>query len=188
MRTSLLKSIAFRILAIAIILSISYVVNPTTTNAATSEPREVSLTTDNAIDYEAQGYEKTLLNDGLVLYSKVTISETTLSPSRVLSWQYASKSYSGNFYIVSSSETVARYGLDATFRYNGVDQVWLEGSDSWSQSVKSGWTINDVNYYDRISPQYMYVEGEFNLYNNGSYSNNAKVKIYCDHLGNITVI
>lgn len=138
-------------------------------------------------NYEKQGFKKTVIEDDLVLYSKITENETT-SPITTLSWEYVSKSYSGRFYLVSSGETVAKYGFDATFSYNSVDQVWLEGHDSWSESVVSGWTIEDSSYYNRISDQYMYCEGSFALYHDGEYNNSTTARIYCDHLGNITVI
>lgn len=143
----------------------------------------------NTIDvsyYEANGYEKAELDNGMIAYYEVIETENTNPLLKATS--YKSKTATGKFYLTSSGQTVAEYSLSATFSYNGVDTVGQTGHRVWIGNYASGgWSGTAVDGYNWISPQYMYINGYYDLYKNGDFNNSATISMYCDHKGNITV-
>ncbi|MEN2465514.1 hypothetical protein [Ornithinibacillus sp. FSL M8-0202] len=102
--------------------------------------------------------------------------------------RYKSKTASGHFYLVDSGETVAEYGMDVTFFYDtSLNAVGVKGSNTWTLSKKSGWKVDDWDYTDTISNQYVAQVGIFGLSKDNRHNNTAEIRVYCDHYGNITL-
>jgi hypothetical protein len=133
--------------------------------------------------YEAEGKNKIVFDNGDVAYYDLT-EENLTNP--ILKTSYKSKTVTGRFYLTSSGATVAEYSLSATFSYDG-DTVGQEGHRVWIGNFASGWSGEAVDGYNWISPQYMYINGYYDLYKDGEYNNSHTLTLYCDQYGNITV-
>lgn len=118
-----------------------------------------------------------------VITPTFNVSSTGLIRS---SYSTVNKSVAMKFYVVSSGEDVARYGLSASFNYNGSD-VYHTGSAAYATPLHPDWSTNKNFSNSQISPTYVVVNGIFELLHNGVHNNTAYIDIYCDQNGNITV-
>lgn len=151
----------------------------TTWTVITSEETK-SIITDN-IDFNEIG--KQIIYLGRNIAFEYTSSESENVSTRAFSVK--SGTMSGRFYLTDSDQTVARYSLAVTFRYNG-SSVYANDEDiQVSYSAIPDWSVNGT-YSKSSGYGWISVDASYQLYHNGNYNNDTFLDMSCDAHGNIT--
>lgn len=163
-----MKKYLVLLLTLVLIISNGIMVSASTTKEVPVE----KITTDSIVIDESNVL-------AFELIEKVSLTKSTVN-----------KSVSGRFTLVSDGTTVATYGLDSSFSYNG-STVTCTGHNAWSNAKGTDWNCQSTSWGQQISPTYALARAVFDLYHleNGSWviNNDTTIRIYCDEDGDISV-
>lgn len=151
-----------------------------TTWAVITSEETKSIIADN-IDFNETGKQIVYLGNDVAF--EYTSSESENVSTRAYSVK--SGTMSGRFYLTSNDQTVARYSLAVTFRYNGTSVYANDDDIQVSYSAIPDWSV-DGTYSKSSGSGWISVDASYQLYHNGNYNNDTFLDMSCDAHGNIT--